>query len=86
MKKSNSVRHVNARPNGEILPNPNVSCQLIKNHGVPTEIGVDVESHRLDLALKLADAVQSIAKLSLQACNSVGVGHARKRGQLTRLR
>lgn len=61
-----NASNVNARFKGKFSQSE-VSTDLKRNNtGVPIEIGVDITTHRLDLALKLADAIHGIIQLAKQ--------------------
>jgi hypothetical protein len=49
--------------------------KAMKDPNMPVEIGIDLHAHRLDLTLKLADALDSLSKVALQLCDSLNFTH-----------
>jgi hypothetical protein len=64
-----TARYIGTGLKNEPTPYSGVLGNPRKHRSVPVEVGVDIDAHRLDLALKLVDALQSVSQLALQCLN-----------------
>ena len=63
MKKSKIISDVDTEPKLESVRHSQVGGDLVKHSGMPVDVVICSETNRLNLALKLADALQGIIKL-----------------------
>ena len=47
----------------------------LQNFGMPVEVGVDIASHRLNIAFELPDSGKRVSKVLLKVYNFLGVSH-----------
>jgi hypothetical protein len=49
--------------------------KLMQNIGMPVQVGVDIDAHRLNLAFKLSDSGKSLNKMLLRLFDFLSVTH-----------